>query len=404
MKKILLIISVTILLILSCTNDGSPETNDQSVVLTIEHVTITNANIGDTITINGENFNPQTTYSIAFNGVSGLVVENNLSYLKVLIPENATSGNITITYDGTTKTIGEIEINVDPISKLYVHKKEGFHSIVELDFNDGSEVSTIATSLPENYSNPVFNEITNEIIGSYSTGGHVDPISNEMIPLEAFLHKINLETGTVTEIEIESAYYKDLVISENGKLYAYKKADTQSIVEINSSNGNEISTIATGLPDYYSNISFNEVTKEIIGNYSNGGVIDPINFGTPSLQIFHYRISITNGELTESDVAPLGCFQDFIVPKNGDLYAFRIYLNYAKLVKLDNDGNEISTVATFPDVQFNFIPYNTTNEFIGIRYHSPSSSRISKVNIMTGEVIELEVPAHDYGDLIISYN
>ncbi|WP_234859110.1 hypothetical protein [Aquimarina aquimarini] len=122
------------------------------------------------------------------------------------IPEHATSGKIQLVYNGKTIAVVGIEISV-PISKLYAYKRGASQSIVEININDGTEVSTIATLGDNYYSDPVFNKMTNEIVGKYMLGGIIPTENTEIVPLEVFLYKIKVETGITTASD-----YEDFII------------------------------------------------------------------------------------------------------------------------------------------------------------------------------------------------
>ncbi|WP_103867144.1 IPT/TIG domain-containing protein [Aquimarina sp. I32.4] len=411
MKQIYLITMISLLLC-SCSSDNDVTTTDQDTTNpVIESISESNVKEGDILTITGKNFDPNETYTVTFNGVAGTITEVNVAYIKVEIPENATSGKIQLVYNGKTIEVGDIEISV-PISKLYAYKRGSSQSIVEINTNDGTEISTIATLGDNYYSDLVFNKMTNEIVGKYTLGG-ITPENGSDISLEVFFYKINTTTGVITEAEI-STDYEDFVMNAEGKLYTYKRGNPQHIVEVNADDGTEVSTIAT-LEDnfqYYDNFVFNESTNEIIAKYITPGVIDPDTGVETPTQKYLYRIKVETGEITELEMT--SDYEDFIITQDGTLYAYKRGASQSIVEINTNDGTEVSTIITLDDKYYSDLVYNeVTNEIIG-KYREggvitpvPGNNSktaltafLYKINVETGVATEFEL-ASDYESLII---
>ena len=109
MKKSNLILGVFIFIITfsACNKD---EEIPVEVLITITTFSPQTANIGDIITLNGQNLETTETYNVFFNGFEGTVTEVATTYLKVAVPERAVSGEITVTYNGKTINAGSITI------------------------------------------------------------------------------------------------------------------------------------------------------------------------------------------------------------------------------------------------------------------------------------------------------
>lgn len=132
---------------------------------TIKNFSAQEVTVGDVITIEGENFNPSQTYTITFNGVKGTIKEVTSNHLKVEIPEEATSGEVILSSNETSKSIGRLTILPKP-SVLYAYV--AYNKIVKLDLQTGKELETIA-EIGKNYLSRIqFSKSTNEIIGLQS--------------------------------------------------------------------------------------------------------------------------------------------------------------------------------------------------------------------------------------------
>ena len=156
--------------IVSCSKDEpapakEQPTPQQTNFPTIKNFSAQEVTVGDIITIEGENFVPSQTYTITFNGVKGTIKEVTSNRLKVEIPEEATSGEVILSSNEISKSIGRLTILPKP-SVLYAYV--AYNKIVKLDLQTGKELETIA-EIGKNYLSRIqFSKSTNEIIGLQS--------------------------------------------------------------------------------------------------------------------------------------------------------------------------------------------------------------------------------------------
>ena len=156
--------------IVSCSKDepASASTKEQPTPQqpnfpTIKNFSAQEVTVGDVITIEGENFNPSQTYTITFNGVKGTIKEVTSNHLKVEIPEEATSGEVILSSNEISKSIGRLTILPKP-SVLYAYV--AYNKIVKLDLQTGKELETIAEIGREYLGRGIYYlKSTNEIIG-----------------------------------------------------------------------------------------------------------------------------------------------------------------------------------------------------------------------------------------------
>ena len=121
--------------IVSCSKDEpaparvkEQPTPQQTKFPTVKNFSAQEVTVGDIITIEGENFVPSQTYTITFNGVKGTIKEVTSNHLKVEIPEEATSGEVILSSNETSKSIGRLTILPKP-SVLYAYDLRN-HKIV----------------------------------------------------------------------------------------------------------------------------------------------------------------------------------------------------------------------------------------------------------------------------------
>ena len=159
------------------------------------------------------------------NNVVGNITEVNSDNLKVEVPANAITGNITLTFNNETNVIGNLTVNTPFSARLFAYKDQVTPSqIVEIDKVTGNEISVIADINHSNYlADFNFDSSTNEIICDYSDNN------------VTYLYKINVDSGQTTSVQSNptTGRYENWIMSDNNRLFAYKDQITPNqIVEI----------------------------------------------------------------------------------------------------------------------------------------------------------------------------
>ncbi|MEB3013257.1 IPT/TIG domain-containing protein [Capnocytophaga gingivalis] len=362
--------------IVSCSKDESAPaptkeqpTPQQPNFPTIKNFSAQEVTVGDVITIEGENFNPSQTYTITFNGVKGTIKEVTSNHLKVEIPEEATSGEVILSSNEISKSIGRLTILPKP-SVLYAYV--AYNKIVKLDLQTGKELETIAEIGREYLGRGIYYlKSTNEIIGIQSRNSEYD------------LFKLNLTTKEV--IKLSCSHYEKLIIANN-EPYAYD-LNNRKIVKLDLQTGKEIETIAEVGRNYLSHIQFLPKTNEIIGLQSE------YNSETSENECTFFRLNLITKEII---IKPCNRYEDFIVA-NDDLYA---YVSYNKIVKLNvQTGEELETIAEIGRDYLAHIQFSkSTNEIIGLQ--SGTEKNLFKLNLKTKQVSK--TPIKNYENLIIA--
>jgi len=263
-------IAMLFLLLIGCSTDEAG--NEEVQNPTIENISTNNAGIGDIIIINGINFQPNANYVIEFNGAGGEIIEITSRLIRVQIPENATSGNITLTYNDQTTIIGEIMITSSTESsfKLYAIKDfMGFSNpklteFIQIDPESGNETKILELGNNQSVESLTFDEPNNRVIGVSSRTDENDNITNQLII-------IDVVTNTFTSTNLGDDVYYELSLSPGGKLFAIKDFPGYSnpmqtkFIEINLDNGNETELLELSSNQYIESLVFDEQNNRVIG-------------------------------------------------------------------------------------------------------------------------------------------
>lgn len=105
--KLLMIIAVACVMAISCSKDGDSETitDDEPITLKPAITTIapTSGVVGTDVTITGTNFSGTASQNnVTFNGTEAVVASASATQLVVNVPENASSGQVSVTVAGET--------------------------------------------------------------------------------------------------------------------------------------------------------------------------------------------------------------------------------------------------------------------------------------------------------------
>ncbi|MFB9079365.1 IPT/TIG domain-containing protein [Flavobacterium procerum] len=365
---------LALFILISCSSNDSEEV--QIPDPTIQSISTNSTNIGDTVIINGENFDPNSDYTITFNGTNAKITQITSTTISVIVPVGTTSGPLQLKVNDVTVNAGYVSIIGQ--NRLFAYRSK----IMELNPVTGAETKTLLYST--GYSS--FTELkyfapTNEIIGQGF-------ISNNIGNTYKLL-KIKLADKSTTELTY--AGYDQLIVTTTGKLYGYKLY--QGIVEINPNTGSEIgSLISTGSDQVYGFI-YNPQTDEIMGDkwlLENGKNIHKL-----------CKIKLSDKSVTENVYYG---YDELIPATNGKLYAYRAT---KKIVELNPaTGAEIKTLINITDEHIsNLTYYPQTNQIIGkkvIFNNGVPTYKLLKLNLTNNSLSENNIINDDYFYFIVT--
>ena len=379
MKHLFSIIALFILISCSSPNAEEVQTpNPATQTPTIQSISTSSTNIGDTIIINGQYFNPNSTYTITFNGTNGQITQITSTTISVIVPVGTTSGQLQLTANGITVNAGYISIIGQ--NRLFAYKQYG--EIVELNSDTGLATKTLVYGTGSDYLTELkYFAPTNEIIGQ----GFV---SNNNGSNTYKLFKVKLADKTITEM-IYTGY--DQLIVTSTKLYGYKLYE--GIIELNPNTGSEIGSLINTGSDQLYGLIYNAPTNEIIGDkyvLVNGNLVHKL-----------CKIKLSDNSITENIYYG---YDELIPATNGKLYAYRAT---KRIVELNPaTGTEIKTLINISAEHIsNLTYYPQTNQIIGkkiIYNNGIATYKLLKLNLTNNSLSENNIIKDDYNYFIVT--
>ncbi|MEP7092999.1 MAG: IPT/TIG domain-containing protein [Flavobacterium sp.] len=373
---------LALFILISCSSPNSEEVqtpNPATQTPTIQSISTSTTNIGDTIIINGQHFNPNPTYTITFNGTNGQIAQITSTTISVIVPVGTTSGQLQLTANGVKVNAGYISIIGQ--NRLFARKPQG--EIVELNSVTGVETKVLLYSTGYYLNELKYFAQTNEIIGQ----GFVSNNNGSNIPK---LFKVKLADKTTTELTY--AGYDQLIVTTTGKLYGYKLYE--GIIELNLNTGSEIGSLINTGSDQLYGLIYNPQTNEIMGDK---GLID--NNGNNIHKLC--KIKLSDNSITENIYYG---YDELIPTTNGKLYAYRAT---KRIIELDPaTGKEIKTLINIsaPNIS-NLTYYPQTNQIIGkkiIYNNGIATYKLLKLNLTDNSLSENNIINDDYTYFIVT--
>ncbi len=391
MKKIYLITLLSVLIYSCSSDDSAPSIETVTQLPTIESISTTSATAGDIITITGENFDPNETYVVKFNEVQGTVTEVTLTSLKAQVPENATSGDITLTVNGNTTVVGALEISTTEVFVFHSDAKK----LAKIDI-----VTANLTYIGENIE-----------YGVNTRGAVIHSKNNEYIGFEneftqPHLVRINLENGSSTNVNIPSSFltvgkdFRDMVIDENDNIYIFHSS-AKKLAKID---------IATGNLTYIGeNIEYGLNTRGAFIHKQNN---EYIGFENDFTQPYLVRINLETGNVTNVTI-PISFltagidFSDITVDENDNIYIF--HDSAKKLAKIDIATGNLTYLGEnieYGQNSLGAVIHSQKNEYVGFEDNF-GDPYLTRVNLDNGATTNVTIPTSfltvgkDFDDIVI---
>ncbi|MHA6280834.1 IPT/TIG domain-containing protein [Salinimicrobium sp. CAU 1759] len=379
--KNIITVSLLCVLLISCSKDDSEKIEEQNP--TIEYISTNNVAGGDILTLNGSDLDPSHNYIIRFNDIEGEIIEITSRFIRVQIPENATSGDITFTYNGETSVVGEFTIKTSSENSSFLYAVKDFPGysnstvtqFVKIDPANGNETVLFDFQNNQLIESLVFDTANNTIIGISYTEDENGNISNA-------LHVIDISANTVNTIELSENVYYELSISNEGKLFAvkdapgYSNSTSSKLVEINPTTGSETVLLDLGTNHLVESLVYDNDNSAIYGVSSvedeNGNVTNNL-----------FSIDIVSNTFSTMSLSD-NFYYEFALSDEGKLFAIKDSPGYTnttstKLIEINTTSGNETELLDLETSQFveSLIFDNQNNKVIGISSLTDDNDNIS---------------------------
>jgi len=287
---------------------------------------------GDTLVLTGNNFNKDAT--VTLNGVEVTIVNATATELTIVIPDNATSGNVTVTVNGKVMEIGALTIV--PLT-LYCVK----HDL----YDTRNEKYQVIAINPEDGSGSELLDVTNINEFAYLNSLKYLPVTNELVGFNYGNHKLlklNVATKQTTVLALTTGYditYSNLILDKYGNLYAIRNGKT--LIKIDPVTGKQTDVLL--VEDDWGHLVYFSSSNEMIGLTNSNKSLLKVDLTTKDVS----KIELISGDLV---------FYRELVAAGSELYGLKydanknIYKEY--LVKIDPATGAQTIIKTLQDEEF----------------------------------------------------
>jgi len=213
--KLLLMMCLIGALCFSC------DDNDDSIRLVAGELNIYEAKTGDELIITGEGFSTIKEENIVrLNDLAISVTEATESQLKLVIPAEATTGNLTVAVDAQSIDFGSFKVLQEKVFMLKSNYDEEYEYIIEINPETGKE--NIFMELPQSSNNLMYSSLSYHS----STNEMLLVLSPEWQFNKYKILSINLDTKSIIEKEFESdteLEWVELITDNESNVYVNKR-------------------------------------------------------------------------------------------------------------------------------------------------------------------------------------
>ena len=371
-------------ILIGCSNNddnSSEETPKNLVIMSFPPISVMP---GDEVIFVRENIEPTLTYRISFNGIEGETVNVTETEIVAIVPQEATSGEITISYGEKTLTVGTIQI-IEELDKLYGYLPiEGggceVLKIHNLDINTG--------------------ELRNEIALLYNQSCYSDLSSNFYRDANIFVHTYtarygqgmpygkecvikNLTTGAIGGWSLsDGADYDGSILAahDNKIFYVYRYYDSiDDIYEIRSANLD------------HSNIStLYEFSTDFIYDINNSGFLPSTNdlvfFTKNELdQPIFMKLNIETSTLSSYNIPDT--YSTIFISTTERIFGVKsLGGDEHEMVEIDrSSGNILASLATISTKKVQKMDYSiSSNKIYALLEESFNGQFLYKLNLTDG--------------------
>ncbi len=353
----------------------------EELPLIITSFSPTTASPGDDIIFIGENIDLEITYTIWFNGIESETTSVTETEIVARIPEGATSGEIKISYQDLTLSVGSIEI-IEELDKLY-----GYLSV------DGGDCEVLKI-----YNLDINSGVLMDEIGDFWNSGCTEVYSSN------FYRGANIFVFTYGERWTQGEpYYKkasiiNLYSGYHGIWFLSDAADFDS--SILAANDNKIFYIYRyydGIDDIYeirsANLDHSDVSTlyefptDFIYDIKNSGFLPSTNelvfFTKNELdQPIFMKLNVETSTLTSYNISET--YSSIFITKTERIFGVKsLGGDEHEIVEIDkSSGNILSSLAIIPTREVQNIDYSlSSNSIFALLSQSRNNQYLYKLNL-----------------------
>ena len=346
--------------------------SDDTIELVAGKLSLTEAKAGDQLIITGEGFSMVKEENIVkINELLIPVAEATASQLKLIIPKEAKTGNLTVAVDEKSIDFGELKVLEERLFVLKSNNDEQYEYIIEMDSETGEE--SIFMELP--WSNDLM----------YSSLSYVSG-SNELLLISSpdwqitnyKILSIDIDTRSITEREFESKEELDwvsLVTDNESNVYVNKNWDSVNEKAIKKSqlfrydlqSGEE--ELLVEVDDIVSSCKVVGADKIFLVIGEEGGVA--------KLMV----LDLSNKQITKIPLEPSGFFYGVMLNENNEAFVVSEGNNYEySLLEIDLETGKSEVLLDFPQGKFYYenASYSITNNEV-VCFRSNDYDGIDKI-------------------------
>jgi hypothetical protein len=349
MKQVQQITTIFILFLMlaNCTKKDNPTPTTAPVIeASDKEVSIAP---GENFIIQGTNFSETETYVVKFNEVKAEIVKITSTTLEVAVPENITSGDITLEHNGTVTKVGSFKVLS---ADIYIFQYDtGVNKLAKVNTATGDlEYVTSSIDYGSNTYGMVYNAAKQEFVGF-----------DETSDFKPFMITIKKDGTASEKVFLKGKSFEDPVIDEEGNVYIFHDdADVKKLAKVNTTTG-DLEYITASI-DYGTNtrgLVYNAAKQEFVGfDY------------TQDFKPFMMTIK-KDGTTSEKIFLKGTNFDDPVIDEEGNVYIFHSDEGVKKFAKVDTSTGALEYLGSGIDYGANTrgIVYNPAKkEFVGFDY------------------------------------
>ncbi|MDM8160440.1 hypothetical protein QUH73_11495 [Labilibaculum sp. K2S] len=375
--KLFLMMCLAGALNLSCSD------SDDTIELVAGKLNVTEAKAGDELIITGEGFsNVKEENLIKLNDLVISVSEATASQLKLVLPQEAKTGILSVTVDEKSIDFGVFKVLEEKVFVLKSNYDNQYDNVIEINPETGAE--SVLLELPWSggeymYSSLSYLKSTNEIL----------LIASPEIDIKKYkILRINLDTKSIIEKEFESdtkLEWVDLITDNESNVYVNKSWNYWDSANEKSIKKSQLFRydLQSGEEELLVEVKDDIISScKVIGTDKILLVVGEENEGAANLMV----LDLSTKQTKEIPLEPSGFFYGVMLNENNEAFVLSEGEHYEySLLKIDLETGKSEVFLDFPQGKFyyEYASYSiANNEVVCFRSNDDDSvDKICRINL-----------------------